>query len=172
MKIKQLSVSLLLPACLALAPLTALAEGVDGGSAGLDTITGTAVDPLVCVSVTTTATSNRVCAATCSAEANNPLGANGAMDYELAVTSGAVQIGGSERDFEFVNDPDFDADINVIEVSTTAAFELPASVTRSICCSANKESVTDVNMNINDSSMSIVCDETELDAIPDLPNVP
>lgn len=145
---------------------------MDGVSAGSDPITGTAWDPLESVTVTPGYGYNQYCIAVCSADAGNPAVENtgSGMAYRLAVTSGGVVVGGSERLFEFEANPDI-GDVSWIEVSTTAAFALPADA-RTIACSARKDNVNEPDMVITDSSMSIMCEDFELDNAAALPLVP
>lgn len=165
--------SVFVPLCLALAPLTTHSAGVDGGSAGINQITGTAWDILESVTVTASAGVNQYCMVVCSAEAWSPAVENtgSGLAYRLAVTVGGVALGGSERNFEFEANPAI-GDVSVVEVSTTAAFALPANIARTISCSARKDSVNEPNMEIRDSSMSMVCENTELQNNPALPQVP
>lgn len=169
MNVKQISASVFFPLYLAVAPLTAHTAGVDGASAGANTITGTAWDVLESVTVTPGAGFNQYCMVVCSADARSPSVVGSSMDYRIAVTVGGVAVGGSDRRFEFEANAAV-ADINWINVSTTAAFALPTAVT-TISCSARKQDVNDPNMTITDSSMSIVCEDFELDNNPALPQV-
>ncbi len=170
MNMKQISASVFFPLYLAVAPLTAHAAGVDGASAGANTIYGTAWETLESVTVTPGAGYNQFCMAVCSADAGSPYVAGSSMDYRLAVTSGGVVVGGSDRRFEFEANAGV-GDINWINVSTTAAFALPTDP-RTISCSARKYDGNDPDMVITDSSMSIVCEDFELDNNPALPQVP
>lgn len=170
MNLKQISASVCFPLFLALSPLTPHAAGVDGGSAGADTITGIAWDPLVSVDVTPGAGFNQFCMVVCSADAGNPYVFGSSSDYHIAVTMAGVVIGGSERRFEFEADPNV-PDINWINVSTTAAFALP-TIARTISCSVRKDTVNDPNMTITDSSMAVVCEDLEIDNNPALPQIP
>ena len=162
---------ILIPACLALAPLATLAASIDGGSAGVDSITGTAYDPLVSVDAFFGSDSTRYCAVTCSAEAQNPALPLIPATYRLAVTSNGVVVGGSERLWEFEENIGVVNDVSITEVSTTAAFKILANNTPQISCSARKNNTFDPNMTIHDSSMSMVCDDEEIDNAPALPTV-
>ena len=170
MNVKQISASVFFPLCLAVSPLTAHSAGVDGASAGANTIFGTAWDVLESVTVTPGAGFNQYCMVVCSADAGSPSVVGSSMDYRIAVTSGGIVLGGSDRRFEFEANAAV-ADINWINVSTTAAFALSTAV-ETISCSVRKDTVNDPNMTITDSSMSIVCQDFELDNAPALPQVP
>ncbi len=170
MNVKQISASVFFPLYLISAPLTTYAAGIDGGSAGADAITGIAWDPLVSVDVTPGAGFNQFCMVVCSADAGNPYVFGSSSDYHIAVTVGGVVVGGSERRFEFEADPTV-PDINWINVSTTAAFALP-TIARTISCSVRKDTVNEPNMTITDSSMSMVCEDLEIDNAPALPQTP
>ena len=170
MNVKQISASVFFPLYLAVAPLTAHAAGVDGASAGANTIRDTTWEILESVTVTPSAGVNQFCMAVCSADAGSPSVEGSSMDYRLAVTSGGAVLGGSDRRFEFEANATI-GDINWINVSTTAAFNLPTA-TRIISCSARKYDVNDPDMTITDSSLSMVCEDTELDNSPALPQVP
>ena len=173
MNVKQISASVFFPLCLALAPLTTHSAGVDGASAGVDFITSTAWNTLESVTVTASVGVNQYCMVVCSAEAWSPAVENtgSGLGYRLAVTHNGVVLGGSERTFEFEANPAI-GDVSVIEVSTTAAFALPTNVARTISCSARKDNVNEPTMEIRDSSMSMVCENTELQNNPALPQVP
>lgn len=173
MNVKQISASVFFPLFLAVAPLTTHAAGVDGASAGADTITGTAWDTLESVTVTASVGVNQFCMVVCSAEAWNPHIDNtgSGLVYRLAVTYNGAVLGGSERTFEFESVSGA-ADVSIIEVSTTAAFALPTNVARTISCSARKNDSTEPDMVIQDSSMAMVCENTELQNNPALPQVP
>lgn len=172
MNVKHISLSVFIPLYLAVAPFATHAAGVDGASAGADTITSTAWDPLESVTVTTGAGVNNFCMVVCSAEAGNPAVNNtgSGLTYRLAVTNNGVVVGGSERTFEFEAQSAV-ADVSWIEVSTTAAFNLPSNAARTMSCSARKDNSNEPNMTIQNSSMSIVCEDTELDNNPALPQV-
>jgi hypothetical protein len=170
MNVKQISASVFLPLFLAVAPLTTDAVGVDGASAGANTIYGTAWDVLESVTVSPGAGYNQYCMVVCSADAGNPYVLGSSSDYRIAVTSGGIVLGGSDRRFEFEANAAI-GDINWINVSTTAAFSLSTAV-ETISCSVRKVDLNDPNMTITDSSMSIVCADFELDNNPALPQVP
>ncbi len=122
------------------------------------------------VDVTPGAGFNQYCMVVCSADAGNPYVFGSSSDYHIAVTMAGVVVGGSERRFEFEADPNV-PDINWINVSTTAAFALP-TLARTISCSVRKDTVNDPNMTITDSSMSMVCEDIEIDNNPALPQIP
>ena len=93
------------------------------------------------------------------------------MSYDLAVTHNGVVLGGSERRFEFEDNPPPIGDVSWTTVSTTAAFAINANLVRIISCSVRKDNNAVPNMTIQDSSMSMVCDDFEIDNNPPLPSV-
>lgn len=172
MTAKQITASLFIPLYFAVSPPAAAAGAVDGSSAGSHIVTGTTWETLESVTLPATPAA-RYCMAVCSAEATNPLFPNNTMDYRLAVTSNNVVVGGSDRRFQFVYPFVVPPVIPALftEVSTTAAFKVPANTSATISCSARKHEAADPPLPIQDSSMSIVCEDFELQNNPALPNV-
>jgi len=153
-----------LPVCLALAPFQASAQqesGVDGASAGLDAITGTALDTLACASVVIPATGSVWhCVATCSAEVSHFPGTGTNVDGRLAITRNGVEVGGTDRKFELNDNPGID-DISPYEVSTTGLMANLRSGTHRICCAAALVPPTAAGdrFDIIDSSITAACSD-------------
>jgi hypothetical protein len=173
MNVKQISASVFCLLYLALAPLTThAAGGVDGAHAGEHTITSSGIvwDTLESVRVPASIGNTQFfCMVVCSVQATNPAATGVTMQYHLAVVVDTTQlVNGSNRKFEFEDNPTPIRDVSYIEISTTAAFALAQNQSRLISCAANKETANTPNLKVENSSMSIMCDDTELDSNPSL----
>jgi hypothetical protein len=168
MNVKQISASVFFLLYLALAPFTTHAGGVDGASGKRDIIEDIEWDKLESVTVTASLGRNQFCMVVCSAEAQSPAQTGATMQYHLAVTIDQIVLGGSDRKFEFEANPTPIRDVSYIEISTTAAFALAPDLERTISCSAKKDDVSNPDLTIENSSMSITCADTELNPNPKL----
>lgn len=135
-------------------------SGVEGATAGLDLISGTALDTLASTTVTIPATGSVWhCVATCSVEARHISGVD--VDGRLALVRDGVEVGGTDRRFELNDNPDVN-DPEAVTVSTTGkVINLPAG-NHTFACAAAKVVSTDPDFNVNDSSLTVVCSDFHL----------
>jgi hypothetical protein len=160
MRIMTLVKASTLAITLALGSVPAWAQqqvGVEGATAGLDPIIGTALDSLAAASVTIPNTNSLWnCVATCSAEVAHVAGVS--APGRLVITNNGVEVVGTDRKFELNNNAGID-DPSPKEVSTTGRIvNLPAGL-RTIACAAAKITAAGPNFNVNDSSITVVCSD-------------
>jgi hypothetical protein len=168
MKLKITSVAIALPICLSLAsfPVSAIESGIEGSQVTINkSITST---------TPVTLGSSRViippgggkwhCAITCSAEAVVPKGL-GTLDNRLVlgvnIDNDASTLPGCDRTIDFDDNPGID-DENRETITTTCPFKNISVGTHNAFCSARKEAAGDVDMAIDDASMTVVCSDNLL----------
>jgi hypothetical protein len=135
-------------------------SGVEGATAGLDLISGTALDELAFSIVTIPNTgSTWHCVATCSAEVRIISGID--IDGRLALVHEASEVAGTDRKFELNDNPGVN-DPEVKEVSTTGKVANLAAGSHRLSCRAAKVATADPNFNISDSSITVSCSDNHL----------
>lgn len=136
-------------------------SGIEGGSAGSDTINGTGWDSLASATAAIP-NSGSVwhCAVTCSAEVAHVTGIS--TKGTLAVLRNGAPQSGSGRVFELNNNPSPIDDPSPKEVSTTfSMFNLNAG-NHTMACAAKKNAAGNPNYRVNDSTISVVCSDFRL----------
>lgn len=133
------------------APSGAQESGVEGRSAGSDLINTSTWDQLASETVTIPNTGSVWhCAATCSAEVERTNG--NSLGGFVILRNGAAQA--STRSFSL--------SVLVMEVGTTVSMENLGSGNHTMACAARKNSASQPNFRVNDSSISVVCSDNRL----------